>query len=223
MVRRLIGYGAAFALTLTLLGGWPGAGVAQAQDQSPSATTPADARREEVNHDVQLYLLAASNEPGGRGGVPASLDGVIRQLRAALPFSNYRLASTFLNRVRDGGSLEVSGVGGGSPLAAGAANPNSPTFFSFNLTNVKLITGGGDQPFIRVSRLRFGLKVPVQTATVGGEGGKPSYPVLQYQDTGISTEVSVREGTPTVVGTMTSSRPDEPFILVLTLKRTPAR
>lgn len=217
MLRRLSGYGAAVVLALLLSGG--AAGVAPAQDQSPQS--PAEARSSgEVNHDIQLYLLATSNEPAGAGNTPAALGDVLRQLRAALPFPNYRLATTFLNRVRDGGTVEVSGVGG-TPLSAGAANSTSPTFFSFSLNNVRLLAG--EQPFIRVSRLRFGLKVPVQTANVAGDGGKGSYPVIQYQDTGISTEMSVREGVPTVVGTMTSSQPNESFVLVMTLKRTSAR
>jgi hypothetical protein len=220
VVRKLISYGAACALALTLLSAAPGAGVALGQDSS--AATNADVKREGMNHDVQLHLLAASNEPGGGGNVPPSMEGVIRQLRAALPFSNYRLATTFLNRVRDGGSVEVSGVGG-LPLAVGTANTTSPTFLQFNLSNVRLFAGANDQQFIQVERLRFGLKVPIQTASVSGEGGRTGYPVIQYQDTGITTQLSVREGTPTVVGTLAASQPGESFILVITLKRTPTR
>lgn len=220
MVRRLISYGAACALALILLSAAPGAGVALGQDSS--AATNADVKREGMNHDVQLHLLAASNEPVGGGNVPPSMEGVIRQLRAALPFSNYRVAATFLNRVGDGGTVEVSGVGG-LPLAAGTANSTSPTFFQFHLSNVRLFAGADGQQFIQVERLRFGLKVPIQTASVSGEGGKTGYPVIQYQDTGITTQVSVREGTPTVVGTLAASQPGESFILVMTLKRTPTR
>lgn len=194
--------------------------AAQSQDSAPAAR--ADARRDEVNHEVQLYLLAASNEPGERGGVPQAFEGVLRQLRATLPFSNYRLATTFLNRVRDGGTVEFSGVGG-APLFAGPSNPGSPAFFKFSLHQVRLLAGSDGQPFIQVEKLHFGLKVPVQTATVAGDGGKAGYPVIQYQDTGIATEMSVREGTPTVVGTMTSGQPGEVFILVATLKRAATR
>ena len=51
-----------------------------------------------------------------------------------------------------------------------------------------------------MGKLRFGLQVPVQTATAGAKDGKAGYPVIQYQDTGLTAEMSVREGTPTVVG-----------------------
>lgn len=216
-MRSLTGYVAASAFALILCVAAPVAGVAaQSQDSAPAA------RRDEVNHDVQLYLLAASNEPGGGGSVPQAVEGALKQLKATLPFSNYRLATTFLNRVRDGGTLQVSGVGG-APLSASPSNSSSPAFFNFSLQRVRLLTGADGQPFIQVEKLHFGLKVPVQTGSVGGEGGKPGYPVIQYQDTGISTEVSVREGTPTVVGTLTASQPGESFILVVTLKRAATR
>jgi hypothetical protein len=220
VLRRLTSYGAASLLALTLLGSAPGAGTTLAQNQVTAQS--AEAKRDEVNHDVQLYLLAASNAAGDGSGVPQSVEGALRQLRAALPFSNYRLATTFLNRVKDGGNLEVSGVGG-SPLTTGTANSVSPTFFNFSLINVRLFTSAEGQPFIQVAKLRFGLKVPIQTATVSGEAGKGGYPVVQYQDTGITTELSVREGTPTVVGTLAASQPYESFILVVTLKRAAAR
>lgn len=219
-MRKQISYGVAPALALALWALAAGASpaLAQGQNSSPAADVP----RDEINHDVQIYLLVASNDAGERVAVPQQLEGVVRQLRAALPFSSYRLAATYLNRVKDGGSLEVSGVGG-SPLIAAAGNPSNPTFFQLSLSNVKLFTGADGQPFIRVARFRFGLKVPIQTATVAGEGGRPSYPTIQYQDTGVSTEMSAREGAATVVGTLAASPPGESFILVMTLKRTPAR
>ena len=217
-MRRLTSYVASSVFALALCAG---ASVA-AQTQNAVVAARADAERAEVNHDVQLYLLAASNEPGGGGNVPQAVEGALKQLRATLPFSNYRLATSFLNRVRDGGTVEVSGVGG-APLVANPPNSVSPAFFKFSLHRVRLLAGADAQPFIQVEKLYFGLKVPVQTASVGGEGGKPSYPVIQYQDTGISTEMSVREGTPTVVGTMTSSQPGESYVLVMTLKRAATR
>ena len=155
------------------------------------------------------------------------MEAVARQLKATLPFAGYRVSTSFLNRVRDGGSVEVSGVGG--PMlfaqpAGAAANPGvSPTFFSFSLSRVKLITGDDGQPYIRLDKFRLGLRVPVQTATTRVEGSTQGHPVIQYQDTGLTTEVSVREGTPTVVGTLAASRPDELFVVVLTIRRAAAR
>lgn len=50
-----------------------------------------------------------------------------------------------------------------------------------------------------------------------GVGG---YPVLQYEDAGLSTQLSVREGEPTLVGTLNTSRPGQNFVIVITIRRT---
>jgi len=221
-MRRLMNYEVALIVALTLWAGQAGTRIALAQGQTSSlAAASVDTRHDEVNYDVQLYLIAASDEAGERSKIPQSMDGVIKQLKVALPFSSYRLAATFLNRVIDGGSLEVSGVGG-SPLAGPPANPNTPTFFNFRMDDIKVATDINNQSFIRIAKLRFGLKVPVVTATTRNESGA-GYPVIQYQDTGISTEMSVREGVPTVVGTLAASQPNESFVLVVNVKRSPTR
>jgi hypothetical protein len=222
MMSRFTRYGAAALTTLILCGAWSGGNSAQAQSQNSSAAATEDLKREQINHEVQLYLLIASDTPGERSGIPPALDGAVRQLKETLPFTNYRLASTFVDRVRDGGSLEVSGVGG-FPLMPTPANSNTPTFFTFALSGVTLVRGANDQPFIQVARFRFGLKVPIQTGTTHSEGGIGSYPVIQYQDTGISTELSAREGVPTIIGTLAANQPTESYVLVLTLKRTVGR
>jgi hypothetical protein len=222
MMRRLTRYGAAASLTLILWGTWSGANAALAQNQNSQSAKTEDMKREQINHEVQLYLLVASDAPGERSNIPQLLDGAVRQLKDTLPFANYRLASTFVDRVRDGGTLEVSGVGG-FPLVTTPANSNTPTFFTFSLGGVLLVRGADDQPFIQVGRFRFGLKVPIQTSITHSEGNNTGYPVINYQDTGISTELSVREGVPTIVGTLAANRPNESYVLVLTLKRTSAR
>ncbi len=199
--------------------------AAQEQDAGTSSATAKTAvARPDINHEVQLYLLSASNEPGARAQLPSSMDAVLKQLKASLPFSNFRLANTFLNRVKDGGTLEVSGVGTLS-LSNLPGNAASPTFYRFNLQRVKLATDSDGQQVIQIPRFSFGLKVPVQTASVRQDASMtvPSFPVIQYEDTGINTEMSVREGEPTVVGTISTNRPDELFVLVITVKRTAAR
>lgn len=193
-----------------------------AQEPKPSsAAASADAQRNEINHEVLLYLLAAADTSGAGSGVPQPLEPVIKQLKMVLPFSDFRLAATFLNRVRDGGSLEVNGVGG-APLITAPTGSGEPTFFQFSVSNVRSVADATGQPFVQISRFRFGLKVPVVTATVRGEGGA-SNPVVQYQDTGVVTELSVREGAATIVGTLPAGRPGGTFVLVISVKRIASR
>ena len=176
------------------------------------------AQRAEVNHEVHLHLLVSADGPGGTK-VPQSLDAVVRQLKASLPPSDYSLVSTFVHRVREGGVLEVK-TAGGSPFVESPQNTLTPTFFQISLVSVKTVEDASGQRFVNVTPFRLGLKVPIQTASVGGgEKGGQGYPVIQYEDTGITTQLSVREGEPTLVGTLNTSRPGQYFALVLTIKR----
>ena len=173
--------------------------------------------RNDTNHEVQLHLLMTSSDRREGGDVPRSLDGVVRQLRASLPPSEYRLAATFINRVRDGGALDVRSVGS-APFAQGAASPLTPTFFQFSLGDVRLEEDAAGQGFVNIRNFRLGLKVPIQTApAVSGAITGP--PGIQYEDTGINTQLSVREGEPTLVGTLGTRVPNQLFILVITVKR----
>jgi hypothetical protein len=222
MRKKLSSYGARALLVLGLWGALASVNIVSAQSQDAATTKAEDKQREQINHEVQLYLLVGSDAPGERNSVPPALDGAVRQLKESLPFSSYRLATTILMRVRDGGSLELSGVGG-FPFVLTPLNSSTPTFIQLSISRVLLARGAVEQPFIQMERFRFGLKVPVQTGVAHGESGTSNAPIIQYQDTGVSTELSVREGVPTVVGTLAASQPHEAYVLVLSVKRTTPR
>lgn len=197
---------------------------ARAQDREGTATevatTAAVAKSVEVNHEVQLYLLVASNKADGKSNVPQALDPIIKQLKSSLPFADYRLTTTFFNRVRDKGNLRVSGIVGGSIFTAPTSA--APTFYQLMLTNVRSVTDAGGQQFVQIPRFEFGQRVPVQTSATRNEGGA-GFPVINYEQIGIATEVSLREAVPTVIGIMPTGQPDEMFILVASVKRVASR
>lgn len=208
--KRLLLPALALALALVCCG------AAAAQDGGEASRR--EAPRGEINYEVQLHLLVTAEGAEAGAKVPQGLDGVVRQLKSSLPPADYKLAATFINRVRDGGRLEVKTVGG-SPFTSSQLDPLNPTFFQFFLGSVKM---ADEQPngLINVQDFRLGLKVPVQTATVSNEKSLQGYPVIQYEDTGINTQMSVREGEPTLVGTLNTSRPGQLFALVITIRRT---
>lgn len=209
------------ALALCLLVANLTTAFAQEESSRAAGGVASQARRDDINYDVQLSLLVAGNDAGERSNVPQSMDGAIKQLKAALPFANYRLAATFLNRVKDGGSLEVKGVGG--PLLTASINPNTPTFYEFNLYQVKADTDPSGQPFIRIPKFRFGIRMPIVTGPSRADGGNAGFPTINYEPVGLTTEMSLREGTPTLIGTLTTARPDELLILVVSVKRNSPR
>src|SRR5712691_4305656 len=93
--------------------------------QTSNQSSQTDRKDDETNLDTQLYLLAATNQDVDETRLPPALGPVIKQLRASLPFKNYRLAATLINRVKNDGRLSLRWVGG--PLLASASSL-PPTF-----------------------------------------------------------------------------------------------
>ncbi len=210
-----------FVVCCLILASFTGAQAQEREGTVTEAATPtAAAKTAEVNHEVQLYLLVASNKADGKSNVPPALDPIIRQLKSSLPFADYRLTTTFFNRVRDKGSLRVSGIVGGSIFTAPASA--APTFYQLMLSNVKLVTNAGGQQFVQIFRFEFGQRVPVQISATRNESGA-GFPVINYEQIGIATEVSLREAVPTIIGIMPTGQPDESFILVASVKRVASR
>src|SRR5215213_2797432 len=58
---------------------------------------------DETNLETQLFLIVGTNQDIDETKLPASLDTVVKQLRSTLPFRNYRLAATLINRVKNEG------------------------------------------------------------------------------------------------------------------------
>ena len=202
------------------------AGRAAAAQEGQPAARPQGSPRPEVNIEVQVHLLVTAEGAESAPRVPQSLDPIVRQLRDALPNSEYRLATTFVNRVRDGGVYDVKAVGGipfGPPPPPG---PPAPPFFLLSASSVRLVDTAAAQPSIHVLHFWVGTKLPVQTGTAGGgdrrEGGSPGggTPVIQYESVGLGTQLSAREGEPTLVGTLHTARPGQLYVVVITARRT---
>ena len=201
------------ALAFTLIA----SASAHAQDSdAPRQGAPS---RPEVNHEVSIHLLVTAEAGEGGARVPQSLDGVVRQLKASLPPSDYRLAATFINRVRDGASFELKSAGGSALNQPQTPGPPLPTVFQITAGGVKLVDPASAQPSINVNQFRLYFRMPVQTAAVKTEKGESSYPVVQYEEMGLSTQLSVREGEPTLVGTLNTTRPGQLFAVVITVRR----
>jgi hypothetical protein len=175
-------------------------------------TTPAD----ESNLDTQLHIIVGTNQDVADPKLPASLDTVVRQLRATLPFKNYRLAATLINRVKNDGRLDLSWIGG--PLAAvGAVPPATPSFSTFRVRQLRLVRSDEGQ-MVQMTGFYFGARIPIQTnIPLAAVGATPSF---NYENTGVSTDISMREGEPVIVGTLNIGPSGDAIILVVSAKRT---
>jgi hypothetical protein len=194
--------------------------------QQPSLYASAQAKNEDdFDLEVQIQLLIGSNAAGEGARVPASLDATLRQLRSTLSVSNYRMGATFLNRVKNGRSLEVKGTGGVLPVTPNLS-PYTPSFHQFSLRPVTLTMNLAGQQVVNIQDFRFGLKVPISTtppAPAGSTNPNAGFPVIQYEDTGISTGLSLPVGVPVVVGTLYFGPSGEAIIVVLTASKISSR
>ncbi|HET9789125.1 MAG TPA: hypothetical protein VFP47_18460 [Pyrinomonadaceae bacterium] len=182
-----------------------------------SGSTSQTGIEEDVNLDTQLYLLIATNQQVDDAKLPTTLTRVIEQLRGSLPFKNYRLAATLINRVKNNGRLSLQWLGG-PLLPLPASSSNTPSFNEFKVDSVKLTGEETGKSVVRMDGFRFGARIPVQMESVMAASGS-SAPVFQYQNTGLNTDISVREGEPVVVGTLNVGPSGDAIILVMSARR----
>ena len=182
---------------------------AQAQDTTDDA-----------NLDTQLYLIVGTNQDVDDAKLPASLDLVVKQLRSTLPFKNYRLAATLINRVKNEGRLDLSWIGGPLASQTGAATNVTPSFSQFKVRQVKLVRNAENQQVVQMLGFNFGARIPIQTATGAVAANGAVAPVVAYENTGVSTDISMREAEPVIVGTLNIGPSGDAIILVVSAKRT---
>ena len=209
-------YRAALMLMLLVAAGWgaQSRGVLAQDGQQGPPRVKAD---EAAGLEVQLHILVASKTADGEGEkLPASLDAVVKQLKTTFAFKHYRLATTLLNRVKNGGRLSLKWVG--SPLLEqSAATTATPGFNEFNIMGIKLEKDDAGRDVVQMSNFYFGARIPIQLPSVASTG--VSVPTLQYEQTGITTDISMREGEQTIVGTLNVGPAGDALIVVVTAKK----
>ncbi len=164
-----------------------------------------------ISLEVQLHLIAASMAASEKPAVPKYLESVLDQLKSTLKFNNYRYVSSALNRVSDRGRIDSSGITGSLfPAPPGIANtPDNPSFYSYSIRRIALTQDAGGKESIQIDTFNLGVKVPVKISSNN----------VQYQDIGITTPLSLREGELVVVGTANISSADEAIIVVISVKK----
>ncbi|HEY0367075.1 MAG TPA: hypothetical protein VGC73_11425 [Pyrinomonadaceae bacterium] len=184
------------------------------QAQSPQDPT------DETNLETQLFLIVGTNQDIDNSRLPATLDTVVKQLHSTLPFKNYRLAATLINRVKNEGRLDLSWIGGQLTSPTGAASTVTPSFSQFKVRQVKLVRTTDNQQVVQMLGFNFGARIPIQTPGAIAANGAVA-PSVAYENTGVSTDISMRESEPVIVGTLNIGPSGDAIILVVSAKRTP--
>ena len=192
----------------------------QAQAPAPApAPAQAETKDDETNLDTQLYLIVGTNQDTADSKLPAQLDPVLKQLRATLPFKNYRLAATLINRVKNEGRLDLSWIGGPLASLSGVAPVMTPSFSQFKVRQVRLTKNSEGQQMVQMQGFNFGARIPIQTSGAIAASGAVA-PTFNYENTGLATDISMRETEPVIVGTLNVGPSGDAIILVVSAKRT---
>jgi hypothetical protein len=132
------------------------------------------------------------------------------------------LAATLVNRVKNGGRLSLKWLGG--PFATAASSAVTPSFSEFRIREVRLVRNSEGQSMVRMSNFVYAARIPVQTGTAVASntpaGAPNNFPVINYEQTGLESDISMRESEPVIVGTLNIGPSGDAIILVASAKRT---
>ena len=163
-------------------------------------------------YEVVLQILIASNNSSEKNVIPPALSNVVKKLKTLYAFSDYRLATTFLQRTSN--SLEYKSL---LNDFGQTQDKTAPVFSEWSLRNLRNSPNSNGRSTIQFESFRFGARIPI-LSNAKDESGKTS-PVVNYEGIGITTmRFSLNENEPTIVGSLAMSKPDELMFLVLTVK-----
>lgn len=163
-------------------------------------------------YEVVLQLLMASNAAGGKSSLPPGLSNTVKKLKTLYNFSDYRLTTTFLQRTSN--TVEYKSL---LTEFNQITDKNYPAFSEWSLRGLRNIPNAQGRNVLQFDMFKFGMRIPIVRSGASEDGNAPSSVV--YDSTGITTtRFTVNENEPTVVGSLTTSKPDELAFLILTVK-----
>ncbi|HXE62893.1 MAG TPA: hypothetical protein VN519_05100 [Bryobacteraceae bacterium] len=164
------------------------------------------------NIEMTLTLLRCSQKPSSDTKLPADLEPVAKQLRAATQYKDIQLWDTIPLRLQEGkDTTETMQL----PGSTGTAN-QAPTTVSLWFTT-EAATRKGDKWSVRFRRASMDFRIPIITGTFK-DGSGPQY---SYQNVGLNTAGDFLEGQKTVLGKISGADSDTTIFAVISLKVLP--
>lgn len=169
------------------------------------AQTETKQRQTEPNYEVVLHILTASNAESDKMSIPQSLSNIVKKLKAVYSFSSYRLDSTYLQRAANSGNIEFRSV-------SDEINHNRenflPVFSEWTLNGLQSLPNSKGQSSIEFQSFRFGQRIPIKNQTGA----------FNYEQIGLTMQkFGVPENVPTILGSLSTAKPNEMMFLILTV------
>src|SRR3989442_8109047 len=153
------------------------------------------------NIDFRIHVLIASNAPSGQEDLPPDLRDVVKQLQETLRYKSYGVMASAVHRTKEG-NQGVSNKGVAESKLFSINSQGNPIFYDYSIAPISLETSANAPRIIQIGTFRFSMRVPVNIGTQ-----------TNYESTGFSTPVTVRDGEKVVVGTTTMG--DKGLVIVL--------
>ena len=146
------------------------------------------------------FLKCSTNAPAQASALPADMEAVARQLRAATQYKDIELLDTMPLHLQEGKDTQESlrlpgGVAGQPSIGDIRVHPDG-------------VTRKDQGRYVRFSLLRFNFKIPYRTAP--GQ--------YQFMDVGFTTSGDFMEGQKTVLGKVSGIDDDSTIFVVVALK-----
>ena len=152
--------------------------------------------------EFRVYVLLASNTPGGGAEYPAELNEVIGQLRTTFKYKDYTLMTSSIHRAKEGPvGINNRGVAEAKKLTATAMPLGNPIFYEYQLGPI-MMDAKAANPTVQIGMFVFNMRIPISVGTK-----------INYDNIGFRTPVSLRDGEKVVVGTTTME--DKGLVVVL--------
>ena len=175
----------------------------------------ADKQAAAPSYEARLLVIIGQSEGGAKGELPQDLNAISRHLRQDFAFQNYRIANTFIGRISGDGSLEYKSV---SDVFGQPIEQDAPIFLEWSLGRLQNLADSRGQSVLYAQPFRFGARVPVRVAGPRGGDGRAAE-VLNYESVGLNmNRVSLPEGKPTLIGTLSLPKTAGTMFLVLTVR-----
>jgi hypothetical protein len=164
------------------------------------------------NIEMTLTLLRCSTKEGTGAKLPAEIEPVAKQLRAATQYKDIQLWDTIPLRLQEGKETTET------MQLPGPADPlmHKPTVVSLRF-NPDTATHKGDKWSVRFRRASMDFKIPVITGTFKNNDGSES-PQFSYQDLGLDTAGDFLEGQKIVLGKVSGLDNDSAIFVVISVK-----
>jgi hypothetical protein len=166
------------------------------------------------NIDMTMaFLLCSTKAVAVASALPADLEPVAKQLRAATQYKNIELWDVVPLRLQEGKDAEENLRLPSAGLPAGTSAQAQIR------VRPDAVTRRDQGRFVRFGSMRINLRIPVVTSTLQ-PGVAPGQSQIQftYQDVGINTSGDFLEGQKTVLGKVSGAEDDTAIFVVIALK-----